>query len=176
MLRFGRVFPRKQESRDEFEAVALPFLPEIYRTAVGLIGNRDEAEDLAQDVFMQAWKSYHRFEKGTNMRAWLHKILVYRASHFRRKFFRMMPFGNKDEAAPDIPVEPDVPDHFSNRQVMDALNEVPAPFREALVLADVREFSYLEIAGMLKIPIGTVMSRLSRGRKLLRTKVTERGL
>lgn len=170
------MFPRKQASRDEFEAAALPFLPEIYRTAVGLIGNRDEAEDLAQDVFMQAWKSYHKFEPGTNIRAWLHKILVYRASHFRKKFFRVMAFGNKDEEAVDIPVETDVPDHLSNRQVMDALNQVPPPFRETLVLSDVREFSYQEIADMLKIPIGTVMSRLSRARKLMRTKLKEKGI
>ncbi len=176
MLRFSAVFPRTQANRDEFEAAALPFLPEIYRTAVGLIGNRDEAEDLAQDVFMQAWKSYHRFEPGTNMRAWLHKILVYRASHFRNKFFRFMPFGNKEEQAVDIPVEPDVPDHLSDRQVAEALSQVPPPYRETLVLADVREFSYQEVADMLKIPIGTVMSRLSRGRKLLRTKLTEKGL
>jgi RNA polymerase sigma-70 factor (ECF subfamily) len=157
-----------QAVRDEFEAAALPWLPEIYRTAIGLLGNRDEAEDLAQDVFLQAWKSFHRFEKGTNIRAWLHKILVYRAHHFRRKLFRLKQFGNKDVETEDIPVEIQVPDHLSNRQVVDALTQVPAPFRETIVLADVREFSYQEIAGMLGIPIGTVMSRLSRGRKLLR--------
>jgi RNA polymerase sigma-70 factor (ECF subfamily) len=166
--------------RNEFEAAALPWLPEIHRTAVGLIGNRDEAEDLTQDVFLQAWKSYHRFEPGTNMRAWLHKILVYRASHFRRKFFRLNPFGNKDEEAQDIPVEDRVPDHLSDRQVMEALSKVPAPYRETLVLADVREFSYQEVAGMLGIPIGTVMSRLSRARKILRAGLTslaaEKGL
>jgi RNA polymerase sigma-70 factor (ECF subfamily) len=157
-----------QAVRDEFEAAALPWLPEIYRTAIGLLGNRDEAEDLAQDVFLQAWKSFHRFEKGTNIRAWLHKILVHRAHHFRRKLFQLNRFGNKDVESEDIPVEVQVPDHLSNRQVVDALTQVPAPFRETIVLADVREFSYQEIAGMLGIPIGTVMSRLSRGRKLLR--------
>jgi RNA polymerase sigma-70 factor (ECF subfamily) len=166
--------------RDEFEAAALPFLPEIYRTAVGLIGNREEAEDLAQDVFMQAWQSFHKFEKGTNMRAWLHKILVFKASHFRRKWFRLQPFGNKEEAAQDIyqdiPVNDPVRDHLSDKQVMEALANVPAPFRETLVLCDVREFSYQEIAGMLRVPIGTVMSRLNRGRKLLRDRLSERGL
>ena len=87
-------------SRDEFERAALPYLPEIYRTAVGLLGgNRTEAEDLAQDVFLEAWKSFHRFEPGTNIRAWLHKILVHRASRFRRRLFRLLPFGNKDESA-----------------------------------------------------------------------------
>jgi RNA polymerase sigma-70 factor (ECF subfamily) len=156
--------------REDFERAALPYLPEIYRTAVGLLGNRDEAEDLTQDVFLQAWKSFHRFEAGTNIRAWLHKILVHRAHHFRRKLFRWK-FGNKDIEMEDIPVEVQVPDHLSNRQVVDALSSVPTPFREAIVLADVREFSYQETADMLGIPIGTVMSRLSRGRKLLREKL-----
>src|SRR5277367_2491747 len=135
----------KKDSREEFEAAALPFLPEIYRTAVGLLGNRDEAEDLAQDVFLQAWKSFHRFEPGTNIRAWLHKILVYRASHFRRRFFRLQTFGNKEEETVDISVEVHVPDHLSDRQVTDAVAKVPSPFRETLVLADVRDFSYQEI-------------------------------
>jgi RNA polymerase sigma-70 factor (ECF subfamily) len=165
-----------QAVRDEFEAAALPWLPEIYRTAIGLLGNRDEAEDLAQDVFLQAWKSFHRFEKGTNIRAWLHKILVYRAHHFRRKLFRLNRFGNKDVDTEDIPVEVQVPDHLSNRQVVDALTQVPAPFRETIVLADVREFSYQEIAGMLGIPTGTVMSRLSRGRKLMRGALAALGV
>jgi RNA polymerase sigma-70 factor (ECF subfamily) len=172
--------PRSQSTRAEFEAAALPYLPEIYRTAVGLIGSRDEAEDLAQDVFLQAWKSFHKFEQGTNIRAWLHKILVYRASHFRRKFFRLQPFGNKDEETADIPVDVPVPDYLSDKQVLDALLQVPSPFRETLVMSDVREFSYREIADMLRVPIGTVMSRISRGRKILRGGLAaiavERGL
>ncbi len=164
------------KSRDDFERVALPFLPEIYRTAVGLLGSRSEAEDLAQEVFLQAWKSFHKFEPGTNMRAWLHKILAFKASHFRRKFWRLQSGRNKKEQEEDIPVNDPVPDHLSDKQVMEALAAVPTPFRETLVLADVREFSYQEIATMLKIPAGTVMSRLSRGRKLLRAGLTERGL
>ncbi len=173
-------------SRDEFERAALPYLPEIYRTAVGLLGgNRTEAEDLAQDVFLEAWKSFHRFEPGTNIRAWLHKILVHRASRFRRRLFRLLPFGNKDEErgdlpAGEIPVEIAVPDHLSDRQVVNAVANVPAPFRETLILADIREFSYQEIATMTGVPIGTVMSRLSRGRRLLREGLsavaTERGI
>ncbi|HWE50576.1 MAG TPA: RNA polymerase sigma factor [Bryobacteraceae bacterium] len=167
--------------REEFEAAALPFLPEIYRTAVGLIGNRETAEDLAQEVFLQAWKSFHKFEKGTNMRAWLHRILAFKALHARRGFFGLPSFrntsgGNKEGETPDIPVNDPVPDHLSDRQVVEALTAVPSPFREALVLCDVREFSYQEIAEMLKVPIGTVMSRLSRGRKLLRAGLAERGL
>jgi len=164
------------KGRAEFERAALPFLPEIYRTAVGLLGSRTEAEDLAQDVFLQAWKSFDKFEPGTNIRAWLHKILVFRASHFRRKLWRLQPFGNKEEETRDIPVNDPVPDHLSDRQVMEALAAVPPPFKETLVLADVREFSYQEIASMLKIPAGTVMSRLNRGRKLLRAGLIERGL
>ena len=178
--------PADAPSREEFERTALPHLPEIYRTAVGLLGgNRTEAEDLAQDVFLEAWKSFHRFEPGTNIRAWLHKILVYRASHFRRRLFRLLPFGNKEETrgdlpAEEVPVEIAVPDHLSDRQVVNAVAKVPSPFREALILADVRGFSYQEIADMTGAPIGTVMSRLSRGRRLLREGLAavaeERGL
>jgi RNA polymerase sigma-70 factor (ECF subfamily) len=173
-------------TREEFERAALPYLPEIYRTAVGLLGgNRTEAEDLSQDVFLEAWKSFHRFEPGTNIRAWLHKILVRRASRFRQRLSRLLPFGNKDETRDDIPaeeiaVEVEVADYFSDRQVVQAVANVPPPFREALILADVRGFSYQEIAGMTGAPIGTVMSRLSRGRGLLREGLAavaeERGL
>ena len=174
------MLPHGKTSKEEFERAALPWLPEIYRTAAGLLSDRTEAEDLTQDVFLEAWKSFHRFEPGTNIRAWLHKILVFRAAHFRRKRFRLLPFGNKDEATPDIPVEAAVADHLSDRQVLDALSQIDDPFRETLMLVDVREFSYQEAAAMLRVPIGTVMSRLSRGRKQLRERLerlaSERGL
>ena len=178
--------PAPSPTREEFERAALPHLPEIYRTAVGLLGgNRTEAEDLSQDVFLEAWKSFHRFEPGTNIRAWLHKILVRRTSRFRQRLSRLLPFGNKDETRDDIPaeeiaVEVEVADYLSDRQVVQAVANVPSPFREALILADVRGFSYQEIAGMTGAPIGTVMSRLSRGRRLLREGLAavaeERGL
>lgn len=166
------MFGRKNR-RDEFEALALPYLPEIFRTAASLLGNRDEAGDLAQDVYLNAWKSFDRFEPGTNIRAWLHKILVHRASHFRRKLYREQPLGNKDDEPTDIPVDVPVPDHLSDGQVKAAVAALPVHFRETLILADVREFSYQEIAGMLGIPIGTVMSRLSRARKALRASLEE---
>lgn len=174
------MFFRRNDRKDEFDREALPWLDEIYRTAAGLLGNREHAADLAQDVFLNAWKSYDRFEPGTNIRAWLHKILVHRAAHFRRKMYREQPFGNKDEETQDIPDEVTVPDHFSDRQVNEALGRLQAPYREVILLSDVREFAYKEIAEMLDVPIGTVMSRLSRARKQLRTELEtvakERGL
>lgn len=171
------MFFGRKARREEFDAQALPWLDEIYRTAVGLLGNREHAEDLTQDVFLNAWKSFDRFEPGTNIRAWLHKILVHRASHFRRKIYREQPFGNIDSdgnnenETEDIPTEVSLPDHFSDRHVMEAVTNLPGPFREVLLLADVRDFSYKEIAEMLAVPIGTVMSRLNRGRKQLRASL-----
>lgn len=162
--------------REEFDAQALPWLDEIYRTGVGLLGSREHAEDLAQDVYLNAWKSFDRFEKGTNIRAWLHKILVHRASHFRRKIYKEAPMpvkgdpedGNKESVVEDIPVDIEVPDYFSDILVRDAVAKLPSSYRETLLLADVRDFSYKEVAEILDVPIGTVMSRLNRGRRLLR--------
>lgn len=162
------LFFRRTARLEEFDAQALPWLDEIYRTAVGLLGGSEHASDLTQDVFLNAWKSFDRFEPGTNIRAWLHKILVHRAAHFRHTIHREQPLGNKDEPQEDIPDEIVVPDYLSDRQVAEAVAQMSGPFREAVVLADVRGFSYKEIAEMVQVPIGTVMSRLNRGRKQLR--------
>ena len=178
----------KSGRRDEFDTQALPWLDEIYRTGVGLLGNCEHAEDLVQDAFLNAWKSFDRFEKGTNIRAWLHKILVHRASHFRRKIYKEAPLpvkgdaedGNKESVVEDIPVEVEAPDYFSDSLVRDAVAKLPSSYRETLLLADVRDFSYKEVAEMLGVPIGTVMSRLNRGRRLLResllTLAKEKGI
>jgi RNA polymerase sigma-70 factor (ECF subfamily) len=155
---------------EDFEAAAMPHFLDLYRTARLLAQDAAEAEDLVQEVYLQAWKSFHRFEMGTNCRAWLFKILFHCLHHFRRhwaKAAKVEPFedheGQENMAAPTP-----VPDQIRDEDVLSALAGVPRDFREVVLLADVQEFSYKEIAATLKLPLGTVMSRLSRGRKLLR--------
>ncbi len=156
-------------SATEFESAALPHLHDLFRTARRLAGDRARAEDVVQEVYLQAWKSFHRFTPGTNCRAWLFKILLNTLHHYRRKWFNVQ-FMKEDEADLENTVvyAPPIPEKLTDEEVLSALDCVPVEFRTVVVLADVEEFSYKEIAHMLEIPIGTVMSRLSRGRKLLR--------
>ena len=156
-------------STAEFESAALPHLHDLFRTATRLVGDRARAEDVVQDVYLQAWKSFDRFTPGTNCRAWLFKILLNTLHHYRRKWFKVR-FMKDEEGDLENTVQyaPPVPEKLTDEEVLSALDRVPVEFRTVVVLADVEEFSYKEIAHMLEIPIGTVMSRLSRGRKLLR--------
>ena len=164
---------RKVES-GEFEAVAVPHLNDLYRTAVRLVRDRTEAQDLVQQVYMQAWKAFHRFEPGTNCRAWLFKILINEVRHYRRRWFNTKTVPEGEQSLEEtLAFEPSVPEHLQDEDVLAALDEVPREFREVILLADVQEFSYKEIAEMLGVPVGTVMSRLSRGRKQLRVKLAD---
>jgi RNA polymerase sigma-70 factor (ECF subfamily) len=134
-----------------------------------MTGDRGRAEDVVQEVYLQAWKSFHRFTPGTNCRAWLFKILMNILHHDRRKWFSlrsMQPAGKDVEDT--LMYAPPVPEKLTDQEVLTALDRVPTEFRAVILLADVEEFSYKEIAQVLQIPVGTVMSRLSRGRKLLR--------
>jgi RNA polymerase sigma-70 factor (ECF subfamily) len=153
----------------EFEAAALPHLHDLFRTARRLLGDRARAEDVVQEVYLQAWKSFYRFKPGTNCRAWLFKILLNTLHHYRRKWFNVR-FVKEEEGTLEntATYAPPIPEKLTDEEVLAALDRVPVEFRTVVVLADVEEFSYKEIAHMLEIPIGTVMSRLSRGRKLLR--------
>ena len=159
---------------EEFESAALPHLNDLYRTAARVIGNRSEAEDLVQETYLQAWKSFHRFEPGTNCRAWLFKIMFHLIQHRRRKWYNSKLVQENDEMLlqDTVAYEPPVPQHLSDEDVLAALETIPAQYREAVVLADVQEFSYKEVAATLGVPVGTVMSRLSRGRKLLRAELS----
>ena len=128
-----------------------------------------EAEDLVQEVYLQAWKSFHRFELGTNCRAWLFKILFHRLHHFRRRWAsaaKVEAFESPADQDSVVASGP-VPQEIRDEDVLRALGKLPIEFREVVLLADVQEFSYKEIAETMKLPLGTVMSRLSRGRKLL---------
>ena len=152
----------------------MPHLNELYRSAARLLGDSTKAEDVVQEVYLQAWKSFDRFEPGTNCRAWLFKILVNTVHHYRRKWFNMRLVKESDEVlAQAVADAPPIPEEITEPEILRALDRVPADYRAAVLLADVEEFSYKEIAGMLNVPIGTVMSRLSRGRKLLREQLSE---
>jgi len=139
-----------------------------------MTGERGAAEDVLQEVYLQAWRSFGNFESGTNCRAWLYKILFHCVSRHRRKWFRFPLLKDKEEFLEANLVQPEtVPEELTDEEILRALDEIPADYRAAVLLADVQEFAYKEVAEILSIPIGTVMSRLSRGRGLLRKRLAD---
>ena len=160
----------KSFTEAEFAAEAMPHLNDLYRAAARLLMNRDEAEDLVQEVYLQAWKSYDRYEQGTNCKAWLFKILFHKLDHHRRRKFARAKFttDSNDEMLTSVAYEPPVNHCLKDEEIIAALNRLPENYRAVILLADVEEFSYKEIAELLTIPIGTVMSRLSRARRQMR--------
>jgi RNA polymerase sigma-70 factor (ECF subfamily) len=157
---------------DRFESEAMPHLNDIFRTALRVTGDRTAAEDVIQEVYLQAWRSFERFEAGTNCRAWLYKILFHCVSHQRRKWFRLPLLKETEEFLEANLVQPEsVPQQLTDEEILAVLDGIPQEFRSVVLLADVEEFAYKEIAEILDIPIGTVMSRLSRGRALLRKRL-----
>ena len=158
---------------EEFESEALPHLKHLYQTAAHVIGDRTEAEDLVQQTYLQAWKAFDRFQPGTNCRAWLFRILFNVIRHHRRGWFSRRVLVDCDLFEDVLPGENPVPDTLTDEDILFALDRVPQSFREVLLLVDVQEFSYKEAAETLGIPIGTVMSRVSRGRDLLRNQLVK---
>lgn len=157
-----------------FEAEAMPHLNDLFRTATRVLGERGRAEDVVQEVYLQAWKSFDRFEPGTNCRAWLFKILFHCVNHQRRKWFRFPLLKENEEfLEANLTYSPPVPEHLTDEEILAALDRIPGDFRAVVLLVDVEEFAYKDAADILQIPIGTVMSRLSRGRKLLREQLVE---
>lgn len=155
----------------DFEAAALPFADQLFRVALRLVREYGRAEDLVQEAYLHAWKSFHRFEPGTNLRAWLYKIMFNRYYSGRRAE-RMQLVPAEETLAETIAYDPPTPQHLTDEEVMAAIERLPRDFQMMVVLADIEELSYKEIAEVMAIPIGTVMSRLHRGRKLLRTELT----
>jgi RNA polymerase sigma-70 factor (ECF subfamily) len=165
----GGITMSTQQTLEEFEAAAMPHMNDLYAAARRILGNRTEAEDVVQETYLQAWKSFHRFEPGTNIRAWMYKIMFHVIHHYRRKAYRLLTVNESKESIFDqLYYEPPIPQELSDDEVLAALDRVPEHFRAVILLADVQEFSYKEAAEALGVPIGTVMSRLNRGRKLLR--------
>jgi RNA polymerase sigma-70 factor (ECF subfamily) len=163
----------KPDRRALFDGEAMPHLKDIFRTALRMTGDRTRAEDAAQETFLQAWKSFDHFESGTNCRAWLFRILFHCVHHQRRKWFR---FGvlkgslkeNEQFLEGNLTAPEPVADDLRDEQILAALERIPPDFKAVILLVDVEEFAYKEASEILGVPIGTVMSRLSRGRKLLR--------
>lgn len=163
-----------QQTLNEFETAAMPHMNDLYRTARRILGCQTEAEDVVQETYLQAWKSYHRFESGTNIRAWMFKIMFHVIHHHRRKAYRLVTVKEEESFVFDqLTYDPPVPQELRDEDVLAALDRVPENYRAVILLADVQEFSYKEVAETLDIPIGTVMSRLNRGRKLLRSTLSD---
>jgi len=161
-----------EELLKNFEDEAMPFTQDLFRVAMFLKRNRDAADDLLQETMMQAYKSFHRYKMGTNCKAWLTTIMY--NTHYKqlKKQTRMQLVEDKDELiARTVPFEASVPERITDEDVLTALESVPQHFKEVVVLCDVEGFAYKEIAAVMDLPIGTVMSRLHRGRKLLRSEL-----
>jgi len=169
-----------------FEELALPLFDSLYNFAHWLTQNRDEAEDLVQETYVKALKGFGTFQPGTNFRAWIFRILrnTFLTSRTGLAASRTVPLesNNDDEPEQTVAISRETPESIllaeaSQQQVQAALEQVPVLYREVLLLCDVEEMSYQEIADTLTVPIGTVMSRLYRARKALRAtlagKMTE---
>jgi RNA polymerase sigma-70 factor (ECF subfamily) len=179
--------------RAEFQQQAMQYAPQLYSAAMRMTRKNADAEDLVQETYLRAYRSFHTFEDGTNLRAWLFRILTNTyINSYRSKQRRVQETGLNDVEdlylyrrisgvdAASRSAEDTLMDLFTDDEVKAALEALPESFRMPVLLADVEEFSYKEIAEMLDIPIGTVMSRLHRGRKAMQKALvefaTERGL
>ena len=179
--------------RSEFAAEAMQYAPQLYSAALRMTRNAADAEDLVQETFLKGYRSFAGFQEGTNLRAWLFRILTntfintYRAKQRRvqetdladvEDLYLYKRIGSLERASQSA--EETLFEMFTDDEVKAALEGLPENFRLPVLLADVEEFSYKEIADMLDIPIGTVMSRLHRGRKAMQKALidyaTERGI
>jgi RNA polymerase sigma-70 factor, ECF subfamily len=162
-----------------FEELAMPLFDQLYNFAHWLTRNREEAEDLVQETYVKALKGFSSFHPGTNFRAWMYRILrnTFLTSRTGLKATMTVPL-DSEEDEPEQAIERETPETIlierSNWQlVQSAMGELPVHFREILLLCEVEEMSYQEIAETLSIPIGTVMSRLSRARKTLGARLRQ---
>jgi RNA polymerase sigma-70 factor (ECF subfamily) len=173
-----------------FADQAMEFMPSLYTAALRMTRNRADAEDLVQETYLKAYRAFDSFQQGTNLKAWLYRILTntyintFRAKKRRPEqseieevedLYLYRRLGGLEAARTGRSAEDEVLDTLTEGEIKDAIEALPEQFRMAVLLADVEGFSYKEIAEILDIPIGTVMSRLHRGRRALQKRLYEFG-
>src|SRR5688572_28571331 len=181
----GRRIANEARDRVRFEEEALGLSDQVFRVARGLVNSREEAEDLVQQTYARAFRDWRSFTPGTNLRAWLLRILTNLNIDSGRKIQRSPQtqpleetdyyLANKVASAAGVEaLETDeVVERLSQDSIVDALSDIPPQFRDVVVLVDIGDFSYADAAQILDVPIGTVMSRLHRGRRALKQHLAE---
>ncbi len=177
------------QTKVEFETLALPYLDQLYSAALRLTKNEKDAEDLVQDAFMRAYRFFDKFERGTNMKAWLFKILTNTfINRYRRNVKeRSIVDGSERDTVNERFISREASEYAENPEhyfferllsddILRAIDQLPIDFRMVVILADLQEFSYREIAEIIGCPVGTVMSRLFRGRKLLQKTLRQHAI
>jgi len=184
----ARRLAEESRNRVRFEEEALELSDQVYRVARRLVGSREEAEDLMQEAYARAFRSWHQYQPGTNLRAWLLRILTNLNIDRGRRVQRSPDtqpleegdyflYNKLESTLPDEnPDEERVIERLSQNAVVEALADVPHDFRDVVVLVDIGEFSYADAAQILDIPVGTVMSRLHRGRRVLKKNLAEKAV
>jgi RNA polymerase sigma-70 factor (ECF subfamily) len=175
-------------TKEKFTSDAMQYAPQLFSTALRMTRNRSDAEDLVQETYIKGWRSFHSFQEGTNLRAWLFRIMTntyinkYNAKKRKgtevelddvEELFLYKRLGSIDQSQLSSSAEDQMLDLFTDDEVKNALESLPEDFRIPVLLSDVDGFAYKEIAEMLEIPIGTVMSRLHRGRKAMQKMLYE---
>ena len=175
-------------AQEQFTADAMQYAPQLFSTALRMTRNRSDAEDLVQETYVKGWRSFRTFQEGTNLRAWLFRIMtntyINKYNAAKRKgtdvelddvedLFLYKRLGSIDQSKLSSSAEDQMLNLFTDDEVKNALESLPEDFRIPVLLSDVDGFSYKEIAEMLEIPMGTVMSRLHRGRKIMQKMLYE---
>ena len=179
---------RPTDRRAQFEQDVVPFMGQLYPAALRMTKNASDAEDLVQETITKAYAGFHQFRPGTNLRAWLHRILANTFINSYRKrrrepaaalgadFGDGWPDGADRLAGPARSAEAEALDRLSDSEILGALRDLPEDFRVAIYLADIEGYPYREIAEIMGTPVGTVMSRLHRGRRKIREQLMASGI